>query len=187
MISSFERYNNNLASFVQNSEILAPHSDGRGKGFVKYLDLVRNQACGLHNILGNSWKCTCNATHEAYLRLQHPSEAPSPPTFSVSFPSRRLSAVGLEANEQKPAFWNHTFISISELNNQPGASATEISSAVPLSTPTPQTSQITVKYAGSLKVTSREKKTSRVQFLKTTKTNMSTSTAVSLDPPAGIT
>jgi hypothetical protein len=187
LISSFERYNNNLASFVQNNEILAPHSDERGKGFVKYLELVRNQACGLHSILGNGWNCTCSAPHKAYLRLQHPSEvSPSPPTFGVAFPSRRVSTVEPEANEQEPAFWNHTFISISKLNHQREASGTETSSNVP-PTPTSQTSQITVKFISSLKVTPREKKTSRVQFSTMTKTDMSTPTVISLDPLAGIT
>ncbi|OBT50954.1 hypothetical protein VE04_08905, partial [Pseudogymnoascus sp. 24MN13] len=183
LISSFERYNNNLASFVQNSEILAPHSDGQGKGFVKYLDLMRNQACGLHSILGNSWKCNCNAPHKAYLHLQHLSEAgPSPATLNVTFPSRQMSTVRSGADEQEAGFWNHTIITISKLDSQPEASGMEIGSIVPSSIPTPQTSQITVKLNSSLKVTLRQKKTSKVRFL-TTKTDMSMSTpsAVSLD------
>ncbi|OBT70027.1 hypothetical protein VE03_00654 [Pseudogymnoascus sp. 23342-1-I1] len=185
LISSFERYNNNLASFVQNNEILAPQSSGREKGFVKYLDLVRNQACGLHSILGNSWKCNCNAPHTAYLRLQHPSEASPSPTFGVTFPPRQVSTGRSEADEQELAFWNHTSISISKLDNQPEVSATEISPSVPLPTPKPPTSQITVKLSSSLKVTTREKKTSRVRF-STTKTDMRSSTlvAMSLDPLA---
>lgn len=188
LISSFERYNNDLASFVHNNEILAPHSTGREKGFVKYLDLVRNQACGLHSILGNSWKCNCNAPHTAYLRLQHPSEAsPSPPAFSVTFPSRQMSIASSEAYGQELGFWNHTFISISKVDNQPEISSTEISSSVPLSTPRPPISEIRVELSSSLKATTREIKTSRVRFSATT-TNMisSTSTTMFLDPLAGI-
>lgn len=189
MISSFERYNNDLASFVHNNEILAPYSTGRETGFVKYLDLVRNQACGLHSILGNSWKCNCIAPHTAYLRLQHPSEAgPSPPTFSVTFPSYQMPTARSEAHRQEPGFWNHTFISISKIDNQPEIYRTEISSSVPLFTSRLPTSQIRVNLSSSLKAATRENKTSRVRFSATT-TNMisSTSTAVFLDPSAGIT
>lgn len=190
LISSFERYNNNLKTFVQNNEILAPHSSGREKDFVKYLDLVRNQACGLHSILGNSWKCNCSAPHTAYLRLQHPPEAsPSPPTFSVTFPSRQMSTAISEADEQELAFWNHTSISISNFDNQPEVSATEIGSSVPLSTPKHPNSRLTVKVSSSLKVTTREKKTSRVRFSAATRTDMSSSSlaVVSLDPLTGTT
>ncbi|KAE9372484.1 hypothetical protein N431DRAFT_483268 [Stipitochalara longipes BDJ] len=185
LISSFERYNNNLASFVQNSEILAPQSDGRGKGFVKYLDLVRSQACGLHSILGNSWRCSCNVPHKAYLRLQHPSEAsPSPPKFGVTFPSRQTSTAEPEAPAEREAvLWKHTSVSISKLDDQPKPAATVTDLGTPpLSNAASQASHVTVKFSSSLKVT-REKKSSRVQFLTTTKTSMSAPTIVSLDPP----
>lgn len=188
LIRSFERYNNNLASFVQNTEILAPHSDGRGEGFVKYLDLVRSQACGLHSILGNSWKCACHTQHKAYLRLQHPFEAKfSQPTFGVAFPSRQTATVGpeAEADEEEQALWNHTFISISKV--EPQAFAIEPSSGFPLPTPMPQNQQRSVNFSSSVSVASREKKTSKVRFTKLTKTGMNAPKIVTLDPPAGIT
>ncbi|KFY43828.1 hypothetical protein V494_01792 [Pseudogymnoascus sp. VKM F-4513 (FW-928)] len=187
LISSFERYNNDLARFVQNNEIPAPPSSGQDKRFVKYLDLVRNQACGLHSILGNSWRCNCNAPHTAYLRLQHPSEAsPSPPTFAVTFPSRQMPTARSKAGRQESAFWSHTVISISEPGDQPEVSATEISSTVPLPTPKHSTSQLTVKLSSSLKATTSKKKTSRVQFLATNKRDLSSrpNAAISLNPLA---
>ncbi|KFY11502.1 hypothetical protein V492_04428 [Pseudogymnoascus sp. VKM F-4246] len=183
LIRTFSEYNENLASFVQNNEILAPQSCGREKGFVKYLDLVREQACGLHNILGNSWKCKCNAPHAAYLRLQHPFDAnPSPPIFRVTFPPRQISTARSAADRRELDLWNHTFISISELDNQPKISVTGIRSNVPLSAP----EQMTLASRNSLEDETRASKTPRLRFSATTKTSVNSRThaAISLDPLA---
>ena len=154
---------------------------------MKYLDLVRNQACGLHSILGNSWGCSCNIPHKAYLRLHHPSEASHlPPKFGVAFPSRQSSPSMPETPaEQETIFWKHTSISVSKIDGEPKpASLVTALNPTPLPTTTSQASDVTIRYSSSLSVT-RGKKSSRVQFLSTTQTSMDNPKVFALEPSEG--
>ncbi|PVH68987.1 hypothetical protein DL98DRAFT_506266 [Cadophora sp. DSE1049] len=67
LMQDFERYNNNIAAFVQNNEILAPSTESSTKSFLTYFDRVRNHTLGLYEALEQSWKC--GAPHRANLRL----------------------------------------------------------------------------------------------------------------------
>jgi hypothetical protein len=87
--------------------------------------------------------------------------------------------------EQETIFWKHTSISVSKIDGEPKpASLVTALNPTPLPTTTSQASDVTVRYSSSLNVT-REKKSSRVQFLSTTKTSMNNPKVVALEPPEG--
>jgi hypothetical protein len=127
LLQSFERYNSNIASFVQNNEILAPQTEPRTKSLMTYFDMVRNHTLDLYGILENSWKCPC--VHNANLRLDGPGMAmmaKKSSTFHVYFSYCQGHTGDMQEIEDTP--WKETVVTIDSLDDS-AALAEAISSS----------------------------------------------------------
>ncbi|RDW63344.1 hypothetical protein BP6252_10889 [Coleophoma cylindrospora] len=86
LIDQFKEYNNVIAAFVLNKEILAPHAEIMdAKSFVQYFDLIRKEACSLYELLAERWDCSCEHPHSAYLQLSFCGATKTSPVFDVLF------------------------------------------------------------------------------------------------------
>lgn len=91
LIEKFKEYNNAIAAFVLNKEILAPPDEDDNvidsKSYIRYFDLVRKEACSLYKVLEDNWKCSCKDPHNANLQLSFRGTGKSTPVFQVCFSS----------------------------------------------------------------------------------------------------
>lgn len=69
LLLRFERYNGDIAAYVEQNEILAPSPERQPGWSLAHLDLVRDQVCGLYEALEDGWRCTCLDVHNANLKL----------------------------------------------------------------------------------------------------------------------
>jgi len=128
LLQSFERYNSNIASFVQNNEILAPQTEPRTKSLMTYFDMVRNHTLDLYEILENSWKCPC--VHNANLRLNGPGMAmmaKKSSTFHVYFSYCQGHTGDMQESENNS--WKETVVTIDSLDDS--AALAETTSSTP--------------------------------------------------------
>lgn len=84
LIRDFERYNWDIARYVEQREILAPSSKPRPVEVSKYYHNVRENACGLYKVLEEGWKCRCISAHHASLQLEQRNDAQPVPEFNMS-------------------------------------------------------------------------------------------------------
>lgn len=126
LLQSFERYNSNIASFVQNSEILAPQTVSQTKSLMTYFDLVRNHTLELYGILENSWKCPC--VHNVNLRLDGPGRATiarKSSTFHVYFSYCQGHTRDMQESEDSP--WKETVVTVDSLDDSAALAETTFS------------------------------------------------------------
>ena len=111
LIQNFERYNANIAAYVEQREILAPLSERRPESSLAHLDFVRDQACGLYEALKEGWRCNCLDAHSANLQLGRRETAKEFPSFKISFSFQKR----LGHSQQCQEAWQETQIDISEM------------------------------------------------------------------------
>lgn len=107
LFEKFERYNSDIATFVQAREILAPRSERHAKPNLANFESFRSDGSSLYELLKSGWKCGCE-THSVSLRLQ-PAKAIRqttihPRTFQVSFSLPRSD------DETTKEIWKETSI-----------------------------------------------------------------------------
>lgn len=112
LIQDFERYNANLADYVEQHEILAPSPGRRSGSSLAHLDLVRDQACGLYEALEDGWRCSCLDAHNANLKLGGLNTAKELPLLKITFSYYR----NLGHSEQCQEAWQEAQVHISEVD-----------------------------------------------------------------------
>lgn len=114
LIQDFERYNANLATYVEQHEILAPSPERWPGSSLTHLDLVRDQVCGLYEALEDGWRCSCLDAHNANLKLGGLNTAKDLPLLKVTFSYYRKSG----HPEQCQEAWQEAQVHISEVDKE---------------------------------------------------------------------
>ena len=83
-MQDFERYNGDIARYVEQREILAPLSMPRLDECSKYCHIVRDNACEVYHALEDGWRCRCSNSHNANLQLECRKPAQASPLFNIS-------------------------------------------------------------------------------------------------------
>ena len=83
-MQEFERYNGDIAKYVEQREILAPLSTPRLDECSKYYHVVRDNACDVYHALEDGWRCRCSSPHDANLQLECRNPAQASPLFNIS-------------------------------------------------------------------------------------------------------
>ncbi|KAL8993306.1 MAG: hypothetical protein Q9169_006442 [Polycauliona sp. 2 TL-2023] len=112
LLQRFEKYNQTLAKYADQLEILAPPPGSRSKELSRYFHKVRDHACRVYDALDNSWECRCSYSHIANLQLEPRDCGVTSPHFSVT-----LSFLG--QSELSQPQWVETCINVGETNAQP--------------------------------------------------------------------
>ena len=84
LIQAFERYNGDIAKYVEQREILAPISKPRPAEISKYYHMIRDHASGLYDALEAGWQCRCICAHSANLLLERRDDVNITPGFKLS-------------------------------------------------------------------------------------------------------
>ena len=83
LIQEFERYNGDIARYVEQREILAPTPKPRPDEFLKCYDTIRNHASVLYDALDAGWQCRCVFAHRANLLLERRDDVNTAPGFRL--------------------------------------------------------------------------------------------------------
>ena len=110
LIGNFERYNLDIAASVEQQEILAALIIEKSESYLKYVNLVRNHACGLYEVVETCWKCQCLEPHHANLQLDPQVVIRKNPSFQVHFSFHH--SLGQE-------IWQEARVDIEELDISP--------------------------------------------------------------------
>ena len=80
----FERYNQDIARYTEQREILVPPSKPKPVEFSRYYHAVRDQACGLYEMLAGGWNCHKSCSHAANLDLERRNKSRDLTCFNIS-------------------------------------------------------------------------------------------------------
>ena len=114
LIQGFERYNGDVAKYVEQREILAPLSTPRLDECSKYYHVVRDNACDVYYALEDGWKCRCSNPHYANLQLECRNPAHESPLFNISLSFLSQSSQSTAAQKR----WLEAQVNVDELDEQ---------------------------------------------------------------------
>lgn len=114
LIDEFERYNQNIASLVDQRKILTPLIECKPQSYLTSYNRIKFYACDLFEMMQTRWKCDCCKPRSAKLRLTTLNPCPQFPSFEVLISFNHRSEKDHQNPDQK--MWHKTRLDVDELD-----------------------------------------------------------------------